>query len=105
MLKRIFLSMTAFLLLATGQLYGAEADQDDAFDLGDIVVTSRKVGIADIGISQAVTVDDIKATNSKKPFADALKICFPVLFVTRGRKKTNRKIFHPRIWPGKEASS
>ena len=84
MLKRIFYVFFLWFLISTGSVLAAEVNQDDAFDLGDIVVTGQKVGIADIGISDVITMDDIKATNAKT-VADAMKFV-PGVVVTRGRK-------------------
>lgn len=73
----VFLS----LFLASGSLFAADPEP---FDLGAIVVTSERVNISDVSISQIITQEEIKATNSKT-VADALKFA-PGIVVTRGRK-------------------
>ncbi|MBU4054298.1 MAG: TonB-dependent receptor plug domain-containing protein, partial [Proteobacteria bacterium] len=84
MFKR-FLTVGVFcVLLIAGNLFAATIDLPEAFDLGDIVVTTQAVGVADIGISSEITQEEIKATNSKT-VADVLKFA-PGITVTKGRK-------------------
>ena len=81
-IRRLFMIGFLCLSLATGNLFAEEVP--DAFDLGEIVVTSERSNIADIAISQVLTQEEIKATNSKT-VADALRFA-PGVVVTRGRK-------------------
>ena len=83
MMKR-FVLIFFCVIFGIGNAMGDEINQEEAFGLGDIVVTSQKVGIADIGISNVITVDEIKAANAKT-VADVMKFV-PGVVVTRGRK-------------------
>ncbi len=67
-----------------GHLLAGESEDQDAFTLGDIVVTGEKTDIADIGISSIITFEQIEATNSKT-VAEALRFV-PGITMTRGMK-------------------
>jgi iron complex outermembrane receptor protein len=85
MFKRLLcFGLIWFFLVEANNLPAADSGEQDAFDLGDIVVTSEKMDVGDIGISQVLTQEEIKATNSKT-VADALQFT-PGIMVTRGRK-------------------
>ena len=67
-----------------GNLLAAEMQPQDTFALGEIVVTGEKTGVADIGISDTITAEQIEATNSKT-VADVLQFA-PGITMTRGMK-------------------
>ncbi len=82
--KRYVLTAALVMTVAVGNLYAATPDAPDSFTLGDIVVTSEKADVTDIGISQTITHVEIEATNSKT-LADALQFA-PGITMTRGNK-------------------
>jgi len=81
-LKLYFLTATILMATIVGNLHAVT--QDEAFTLGDIVVTGEKSDVTDIGISSVITQDQIQATNSNT-LADALKFA-PGITMTRGYK-------------------
>jgi outer membrane cobalamin receptor len=88
-LMHYFLSGMLCLGLVAGSSFSAEATEQEAaeqeaFTLGEIVVTGEKSDISAIGISETITFEQIEATNSKT-VADALEFA-PGITMTRGRK-------------------
>ena len=84
MAKHFLSTLILSLLFGTGSFALAASPEPDTFELGAIVVTSDRVDVSDVAISQKISQTEIKATNSKT-FADALKFA-PGIIVTRGRK-------------------
>ncbi len=84
MLGRYLLAGIFCLGIFAGNLFAAEAEPQDTFTLGEIVVTGEKIGVADIGISDSITAEQIEATNSKT-VADVLQFA-PGITMTRGMK-------------------
>jgi iron complex outermembrane receptor protein len=83
-LMHYFLSGMLCLGLVAGSSFSAEAAEQEAFTLGEIVVTGEKSDISAIGISETITFEQIEATNSKT-VADALEFA-PGITMTRGMK-------------------
>ncbi|MGB9498460.1 MAG: TonB-dependent receptor plug domain-containing protein [Dissulfuribacterales bacterium] len=73
-----------FLCFFAGNGFTEETKSPDTYTLGEIVVTGKKINVADTAISTTMTSEDIKATNSKT-VAEALKFA-PGVTVTWGRK-------------------
>jgi outer membrane cobalamin receptor len=84
MFKRLLAAGFFCISLTAQSLFAETTDQQEAFDLGDIVVTTQAVGVADIGISREITREEIKAVNAKT-VSDVLKFA-PGITVTKGRK-------------------
>ncbi len=77
--------LVGFLLcFFAGNGLAEETESSDTFTLGEIVVTEKKISIADTAISTTLTSEDIKSTNSKT-VAEALEYA-PGVSVTWGRK-------------------
>lgn len=84
MFKRCFLMSIFCLTMAASTLSAAEAEIENSFELGEIIVIGEQSDVSDIGISQTISHKDIEATNSST-LADALKFV-PGITMTRGRK-------------------
>ena len=78
--------ITALFCLAgaVGNLCADTRDGKDAFTLGDIVVSSEKTDVTDIGITNVITNQEIEATNSST-LAEVFKFA-PGITMTRGLK-------------------
>jgi len=85
--KPVFLSiffLCAFLCCPPGSAFAKEAKDEPAYKLGEIVVSGEMTDIDDTAISDTITAEEIKATNSRT-VAEALKFA-PGVVITRGRK-------------------
>ena len=83
-IQRILTACFLCLVLAAGNGFAQDADSSDAFDLGEIVVTGKSMGIDDVAITTKMTAEEIEATNSNT-VAQALRFA-PGIMVTRGNK-------------------
>ncbi|WP_027370807.1 TonB-dependent receptor plug domain-containing protein [Desulfovermiculus halophilus] len=71
------------VLLSSG-VSGAQSEPEPAFSLGEVVVSGKRPGVEDIGITTEMSSKDIEATGSKT-LAEALRFA-PGITVTRGAK-------------------
>jgi iron complex outermembrane receptor protein len=81
------LFLVTFMMLGTVEFSRAETSDSDQFQeytLGQIVVTEARPGAKDTTVTNEITADEIKATNSKT-VADALRFA-PGVIVTTGVK-------------------
>ena len=53
--RYLLIGLLCFGVMA-GNLMAAEKDQQEAFELGDIVVTGEKADVSDVGISDTITL-------------------------------------------------
>ncbi len=91
MFKRCLIALLMACLVIPGNLSAAE-EPADVFSLGEVVVKGEAGDVSDVGITQTVTFEDIKATNSST-IADAMKFV-PGVTMTRGRKNESEISVH-----------
>ncbi len=78
------LFLCSFLCCLPGSAFAEEAQDEPVYKLGEVVVSGEMTDIDDVAISDTITAEEIKATNSRT-VAEALKFA-PGVVMTRGRK-------------------